>query len=94
MHKAIMSEHAPKFPGHEDVTHKLRQLVGGAIGRDEIARWAAQWVTRLDEAENPDRKLFNAIERLSAADMISTDRPYLYDMSDFERWLAELTEDQ
>ena len=86
-----MSEHDPKLPTREEVTHKLRQLIDGVIKRNEAAGWAGQWLMRFDEADNFDRKLFDAIDSLSAADMISTDRPFLHDRSDFERWLVELT---
>lgn len=86
-----MSEHGPEFPTREEVAHKLRQLIDGVIERKEAAVWAAQWLMRFDEVDNTGRKLVDAIDSLSAADMISTDRPFLYDSSDFERWLVELT---
>jgi len=86
-----MSEHAPNFPSREQVAARLRQLISGAEDRREAANWASQWVTRFDEAGFSDRKLFDAIVCLSAADLISTDRPYLYGQADFEKWLHDLT---
>lgn len=86
-----MSAHAPNFPSREEVAERLRQLISGAIDRKSAANWASQWVTRFDEAGFCDRKLFAAIDSLSAADSISTDRPYLYGQSDFEKWLSDLT---
>jgi hypothetical protein len=88
-----MSAHVPKFPDREVVAQQILKLIDGSIGRDEVARWASHWLLRFDQTDF-DRKLFDAIDSLSGADAISTDRPYLYDISDFERWLGELTSDQ
>ncbi len=85
-----MSDHGPDLPTRGEVADKLRQLIDGVIERNEAAGWAAPWLMRFDEVDYTDRKLFDAIDSLSAADMISTDRPFLYDRSDFERWLVEL----
>jgi len=85
-----MSAHDPNFPSREQVAERLRQLISGAIDRKNAADWASQWVTRFDEAGFCDHKLFDAIDSLSAADAISTDRPYLYGQSDFEKWLRDL----
>ncbi|WZP00846.1 hypothetical protein EP7_002501 [Isosphaeraceae bacterium EP7] len=87
-----MSTPNPDFPTRRDAAEKLKQLIGGVMTRDKAAAWAGPWLMRFDEFNRFDRTLFDAIVCLAAADSISTDRPYLYDTSDFEQWLIDLTE--
>jgi hypothetical protein len=44
----------------------------------------------MDHSGVDDPAVWEAIKRLVAADMITTDRPYLYDIADFKRWLTDL----
>ncbi len=90
-----MSEDA-NVPTFDDVAQKLRQLVAGEISRQQASEWASPWIVKytevqFDENRELDRKIKEALDRLTSADLISTDRPYLYGQSDFERWLGKLT---
>lgn len=76
-------------PTVEDVEARLERLVRTECSREEVADWAAQWV-RMDEPPIDDPRVWAAIEKLSGADMPSTDRRYLYDENDFNAWLKEL----
>lgn len=66
----------------------LESLIDGSLSREQVADWAAQWVI---QAEPPieDEAVWDALVSLSGADLLTTDRPYLDDFSDFERWLAK-----
>lgn len=86
-----MSGHS-NAPTKSDVVQKLQSLICGQLSRDEASNWADAWITRLDEID--DLQVCRAIDRLCGADAPSTDRPYLYNQSDFERWLSDLTENQ
>lgn len=85
-------------PTLSELVEKLQQLLSGDISREEASDWATPWITRFCDFEfgdpKTDRKIRNALDCLSGADTPTTDRPYLYGESDFERWLAELMEDQ
>ena len=76
-------------PTLADVVERLRGLVLGTMDRESVAEWAGFWVGQ-KAPPIPDPKLWHAVERLSGADMISTDRPFLYDKEDFEQWLKDL----
>lgn len=78
----------PPPPSREDVENRLLDLIGGGISREEASNWARQWVVA-DGAEI-ESHIWRALIQLLAADMISTDRPYLYEKSDFEAWLTDL----
>jgi hypothetical protein len=83
-------------PTLSDVAEKLRLLVVGEISRQQASEWASPWITEYTEVQfdtdrELDRRIKKAFDRLASADSISTDRPYLYGQSDFERWLNDLT---
>jgi hypothetical protein len=78
----------PPPPSREEVENRLLDLIGGDISREEASNWARRWVVA-DGAEI-ESHIWQALIQLLAADMISTDRPYLYGKSDFQRWLTEL----
>jgi hypothetical protein len=75
------------------VREKLLGLVSGGVSREAVAEWAAQWV-RLPDPEIDDAVVWKALTRLAGADMISTDRPYLYDENDFNAWCKDLSGQQ
>jgi hypothetical protein len=78
-----------KAPSRSEVIEKLRQLVQESIPREEIATWAQKWVIA-DNPPNMEKDVWEALQFLTSADLISTDRPFLYSAQDFERELAKL----
>ncbi len=83
-----MSGHS-EVPTKSEVVQKLQELIRGEISPGAASDWARGWITRLELISDP--KVRRAIDCLYGADSPSTDRPYLYVRSDFERWLQELT---
>ena len=85
-----MSEHVEAAsPTRADVEARLSRLLAGHVSREEVAEWAAKWV-RMANPNVQDPRVWKALTQLCGADMISTDRPYLYDKQDFDAWLADL----
>lgn len=87
-----MSDHE-HIPTRADAEMKLLDLIEGRCSRDEASSWAEYWlyedyVVGRDLFDDP--ALLEALDVLSGADMITTDRPYLYDEVDFLAWLHEL----
>lgn len=74
-------------PTKDEIAAKLKSLVRGDLSREDVSEWARPWITRLEEVSDADVR--RAIDSLCAADMPSTDRPYLYGPDDFEQWLSE-----
>lgn len=54
--------------------------------------WASAWLRA--EAHVDDQVVWNALNSLAMADLISSDRPYLYGRADFEAWLSDLRRHQ
>ena len=76
-------------PTRSEVVAKFRQLIEESAPREEIATWAQKWVI----ADNPpdmEKDVWEAVTFLAGADLISTDRPYLFMKVDFECELAKL----
>jgi len=90
-----VSEYA-NAPRLQEVIEKLTELAANEISRQQASDWASPWIGRytqiqFDVNRDLDRRIKKALDRLAGADTISTDRPYLYGQSDFERWLHDLT---
>ena len=79
-------------PTKADVVNVLRELANGTMTREEASNWASKWIVMKDPGIE-DPKTWRAIDQISGADMITTDRPYLYGKEDFEAWLLELQSD-
>jgi hypothetical protein len=76
-------------PSRSEVIEKLRHLVQQSAPREEVATWAQKWVIA-DNPSDMEKGVWEALQFLTGADLISTDRPYLYSVADFERELAKL----
>lgn len=86
-----MAETPPTSPSREETASKLRQLIEGAITRQEASEWAMQWVAASDPNVQ-DERVWDALLALGGCDGPSTDRPYLYGVEDFKIWLHELNQ--
>jgi len=76
-------------PTVDDVANVLRGLINETMSRQDAANWASHWVTE-SHSNVEDTRVWEALKELVAADLITTDRPYLYGKEDFEAWLEEL----
>jgi len=72
------------------VLSRLEDLVAGRQTREEAANWAAEWVNDTDDVKVDDFAVWEALTAILGADLISTDRPYLYGPSDFADWAERL----
>ena len=76
-------------PSRFEVVAKFQQLIQESTSREEVATWAQKWVI----ADNPpkiEEDVWEALQFLTGADLISTDRPFLYSKEDFEREMSKL----
>lgn len=83
------AEHRPAAPSRAEVEEKLRGLIEGRYSREAVTSWAEQWVMAKDPNVQ-DGAVWRALTALAGADLISTDRPYLYGREDFLAWLNDL----
>jgi hypothetical protein len=73
-------------PSLSNVADQLRGLIAGRHTRQEVAEWAAQWLTA-DHPGVEDRIVWRTLEALGAADLKTGPDEYLYGESDFHAWL-------
>jgi len=85
----LASSEVPRPPSRAEVDSRLVELIEGIQSRQEIADWASQWI-RASEPGVDDPAVWKVLTCLVGADMITTDRPYLYEEVDFRDWLEEL----
>ena len=74
-------------PSHEDVVGAFNDLISGTRTRKEVSQWAVSYI--VSGVRIKDKRISQAIDDLGMVDLISTDRPYLYDEGDFREWLRE-----
>lgn len=65
-----------------DLIHNLQLLIEEKKSRQEVAKWAS--ININDDIRISDQILWEVLDGLGAADLVSTDRPYLYEVSDFK----------
>jgi hypothetical protein len=75
-------------PTRPEVAAVLRELIQGERTRQSASAWASTWL--LGDARVGDPAVWEALELLGAADLVSTDRPFLYDEEDFQASLGKL----
>lgn len=85
----LASVDVPPPPSRAEVDSRLVELLESKQSRAEVADWASQWI-RASEPGVDDPAVWKALTCLVGADMITTDRPYLYEEVDFRGWLEEL----
>lgn len=76
-------------PSRSEVAEKFRELIQESASREEVATWAQKWVIA-DKPPRMEKDIWDALQFLMSADLISIDRPYLYSTQDFERELSKL----
>lgn len=76
-------------PTRADVRERILALIGEDDSREKVAAWAAQWI-RQPEPDVPDAAVWQAIKRLSGADLRSSKTTYLHSERDFLEWLRDL----
>jgi len=77
------------IPTRADVRDKIVALIGSDQSREEIANWAALWV-RQEDPQIEDACVWEALKRLTGADLRSSRTAYLHSDADFVAWLKDL----
>lgn len=75
-------------PTRHEVAAVLRELIHGERTRESASAWASNWL--LGDVRIGDLAVWEAIELLGAADLVSIDRPFLYNNEDFQAVLDGL----
>ena len=76
-------------PSRGEVSLQLQYLLDGSSSREEVAAWA-MLILNDDNIRVCDAVVLEALKFLGGADLMSTDRPYLYMEADFASELAKL----
>ncbi|WP_051941058.1 hypothetical protein [Stenoxybacter acetivorans] len=79
------------IPSRDDLTCRLERLCSGEESREQVSAWAMSIIDD-DTIRIKDPIVWDVLESLGAVDLPSTDKPYLYDLIDFESWLLKLSQ--
>lgn len=85
--------HRFTVPSRSEVAEHLRELIRNPATREATAEWASEYIVFDEPQLYPrveDPVVSEMLQRLSAVDLPSTDRRYLYAETDFVAWLEEL----
>ncbi|MBL6280072.1 hypothetical protein JMF97_28320 [Micromonospora fiedleri] len=75
-------------PNRDQIESMLLALLDGSQSRDEVDRWAAQWVTDPDGGGVEDADVWWALTQLHGIDLRhAKDGPYLHDDEQIRHWL-------
>jgi hypothetical protein len=77
------------LPSRNEIVEITQRMLSGALTRSAVSEWACTWVVD-GNCRVSDYEAWDAIVLLGAADMISTDRPYLYNEEDFVEMMKTL----
>lgn len=83
-----MSKNAPPAPSREDVVRRFADLVEGRVSRDQVDRWAAQWIGA-DDPGVDDPAVWTALNRLCGIDLREHNGEYLHDEAQIREWRTE-----
>jgi hypothetical protein len=79
------------FPTRNEIVVVIQRMLSGELTRNEASEWACTWI--LNDARVSDNLAWDAIKLLGAADLVSTDHPYLYNEEDFVEVMSKLTQE-
>ena len=80
-------------PSRAEIVERLRELIRDPAAREASADWATEFIVFDDPQIYPpveDPMVSEMLQRLSAVDLPSTDRRYLYEEADFVAWLEDV----
>ena len=78
-------------PSRAEVERQFERLLSGAVGRDEVDRWAGRFLAEGVPVEGP--AVWIALERMHGIDLPDgPDGGFLHDLEQVADWLAELRE--
>jgi len=80
---------APPPPTRSDVEHRFEAVLEQSGSRDQVDRWAAQWVAA-NESGVTDEHVWWGLTKLNGIDLRhGPNAPYLHDDEQVADWLAE-----
>lgn len=76
-------------PKADEITNKLKKIIANEVTRENVGRWALEFIKNDDNIEVKDIKAWHYLVAVSSIDeMISPDE-YLYSLEDIECWIEE-----
>ncbi|NLK96355.1 MAG: DNA-binding protein [Clostridiales bacterium] len=79
-------------PKRDEITNKLKKIINNEITREEVGRWALEFIRNDDTVEVKDIEAWHYLVSVSSIDEMIAPNEYLYSIEDIEGWIAENNE--
>lgn len=76
-------------PQRDEITNKLKKIIDNEITREEVGRWALEFIRNDDNVEIKDIKAWHYLVSVSIIDEMIAPDEYLYSIEDIEGWIEE-----
>lgn len=83
-----MTSRPRQGPSRAEVDRQFTAVLAGTLSREEVSRWAAQYVAH-DDLRVEDEPVWDALCLLGGVDTRHGPEPYLYDDVQLRRWLDD-----
>lgn len=77
------------LPSRTDIISVIDKLMAGEVTRAEVSAWAFRFISD-EDLRIDDDCAWEVLQNLGGADLVSTDRPFLYASEDFREWRDSL----
>ena len=76
-------------PKTDEITNKLKKIIDNEITREDVGRWALEFIRNDDDVEVEDIKAWHYLVAVSSIDEMIAPDEYLYSIEDIECWIEE-----
>ena len=76
-------------PKTDEITNKLKKIIDNEITREDVGRWALEFIRNDDDVEVEDIKTWHYLVAVSSIDEMIAPDEYLYSIEDIECWIEE-----
>ncbi|MGL5149650.1 MAG: hypothetical protein ACRC7N_03640 [Clostridium sp.] len=76
-------------PRKDEITNKLKKIIDNKITREDVGRWALEFIRNDDNFEVQDVKAWHYLVAVSGIDEMIAPDEYLYSIEDIEYWIEE-----
>ena len=79
-------------PQKDEITNKLNKFINNEITREEIARWASEFIVNDDNVEVTNIEAWRYLVKVSAISEMIAPEEYFYSLEDIKAWIEESNE--
>lgn len=75
-------------PRKEEITEKLKMVVDGRLGRDDVETWACEFIKNDNSFKLEDIQAWHYLTSCSCINEMTAPDVYLYSIEDIKGWIS------